>query len=457
MITTIFDPNVILTPIEMYYKKNIRPDSVLDYVQNIGKKPFIIFREQVIEHKDVYFFKLNNDSLFPTIDMIFKDPLSQFFDTLYPIDSETISLFIKSRSKNTKSIRIDFIITDFVVLKNDSGNKEEKIYNLKGKINFRDFVVRSYKGSSYETLQYLAKESNLGFGSNITSTNDVMTWINKGYHMSEFLTDISLCSYKSDDTFLWTYIDEHYYLNYVDIESLLNEDISKQICNTADIYVSNDIINKPLILTNNPDFNGSNLYIDKYRIDNNSYSVNWDLGYNSVLYYYDKLNKNINIFELDTISTVGKKSNLIIEKGIPTDNIYKKINRRNYYIGKMDTDNMHENYMYAYQQNVNNIKFLDKIRMVIVLKNINSEIRRYQLINVELYNLGKPDGDNRNESGESGAQQVGDRSNKINQRLSGEWLITGINYILEDNDYYQEIILVKRELTAVYKNIVQVK
>lgn len=47
-------------------------------------------------------------------------------------------------------------------------------------------------------------------------------------------------------------------------------------------------------------------------------------------------------------------------------------------------------------------------------------------------------------------KQTGKRQfeNKIIHKLSGEWLITGINFIFDRNSgNYQEVTLIKRELT----------
>ena len=36
---------------------------------------------------------------------------------------------------------------------------------------------------------------------------------------------------------------------------------------------------------------------------------------------------------------------------------------------------------------------------------------------------------------------------KLNKRLSGDWLITGINFVFDKKDgIYQEVVMVKREL-----------
>jgi hypothetical protein len=118
----------------------------------------------------------------------------------------------------------------------------------------------------------------------------------------------------------------------------------------------------------------------------------------------------------------------------------KKTNTRIYNMGFQDQDNVHENFLYSKKQNENNIEFLQKIKMNIVIQNPNMSIYRFQNVELVLYELNKP------YEGDDAKKQ----SHRINERLSGAWLIVGINYIFEKNNFYQEITLVKRELTSEY-------
>ncbi len=64
---------------------------------------------------------------------------------------------------------------------------------------------------------------NLGFSSNVRESNDEMTWINPNDTYKEFIKDITRYSWISEDSFIWTFIDFNYNLNYVDIQLELNE------------------------------------------------------------------------------------------------------------------------------------------------------------------------------------------------------------------------------------------
>jgi hypothetical protein len=74
--------------------------------------------------------------------------------------------------------------------------------------------------------------------------------------------------------------------------------------------------------------------------------------------FYNDVKKNFLIFDVDSITSPGDK---IIMKGKPQDEEFFKQNINLIYTGKIDTDNMHQNYHYSYIQNLRNITELRKI------------------------------------------------------------------------------------------------
>jgi hypothetical protein len=109
--------------------------------------------------------------------------------------------------------------------------------------------------------------------------------------------------------------------------------------------------------------------------------------------------------------------------------------------------------MYAYEQNLKNIEYLQKVKMVVNLKVINFNLYRFQKIKVKFYKLHELDA---NEKTVNFTQQDIDNpsfvskdydADKINNRLTGEWLITAINYTFNKiGGFSQEVTMVKREL-----------
>jgi predicted chitinase len=295
---------------------------------------------------------------------------------------------------------------------------------------------KSYKQmTSHKVLQQVARDIGLGFNTNIDDTNDKMTWINPGYYVADFIEEVVNSSYKDDDCFLSSFVDFYYNLNFVDINKELVRDISNDLTVT-DVSLFKAIDNSNieqgsvvrLVLTNDEAYRETNLYFSNYEIVNNSTGVSLQSGYNNVMKYYDVVNKDFLVFDLQSITTQNNKS--IILKGAPQDDNFYKLNTNVYYLGKLDTDNSFVNYNFTKIQNEKNLFELQKISMEITMGNPNLSLYKYQKVSVFVSN----------------------QSNMVtadlqNQRLSGEWLIMDIRYNLVSGKFTQIINLVKRELS----------
>lgn len=446
--------NKKLTSLQFSYKETVKDADAKSYADGIGKMPLIVINGVQIEAKDIKYLKLYNDRYLPELDLTFMDPTNKLIDSKYPLDQQVLSLMIKANEELLMPVRMDFWITDFTSVKSKGGDSDEKKYELKAKLDV-PYIIKnaSFKGTSYDVLKQIADQADLGFASNIEVTNDSMTWINCGIdYVREHIPEIVQRGYIDDNTFLWSYIDFWYNLNYIDINKQLAESTkdAKGLSGNQSVTGQEETI--PLILSNHPDYNQTNQYFDKFNLVNNSTEVNQDLGYLPHIYYYMTKEKKVVNVLLDTISTKGDKNDQIVLKGQPNNNNYALNQQKNYFLGKNDTDNSHDNYLYAEQLNLHNIKFLQKIRMNVILKKINFQLYRFQPINLQIYKLKELDSNPNPET----SQQIQSGQNrdkyKLNERLSGDWLIVGINYTYDrsgNNDSFaQEITLVRRELSA---------
>lgn len=438
-----FRSNLTLKDIIIDYKE--RDNTKIDlWASDIGSNFFLYLHNKndeegglIIDNKYLIKLKINNNSFYPTIDLIFRDPTFIIGNKLHPDDNTILSLFKKSNSKLLMSIRLDFIITNFRIIK-EIKNSSDRIYSIKAYLNFNDYIENnSYKGTSFAVLQNLALKCDLGFASNINDTNDSMVWINPGYYISEFIPKIVKNSFRSNNSFLYTFIDLYCNLNYVDIELQFDENTlkNKTIFNTKS-YTNDKESISDLILTNHPNLIGSNMYIDKYIIDNSAKDINWNIGLKSEIYYYNKTDNEYLIKDIDTITS--NKGNLI---NLKTVDEYE--NKRKFYLGFQDNDNVHENYLYSIKLNENNINF--KIKMNIILDNVNMSLYRFQYVEIIIYELETlySEGDSKNKTD----------SYRINDKLSGSWLITGISYLYDRGQSSQEISLVRRDLNIEYDKV----
>jgi hypothetical protein len=414
--------------------------------------PFVSFSNNLnIENENLIYLKVHNDKFLPWIELKFRDKSNRMIDELFPTDNSKVSILIQSQNENYWPIRMDFKITSFNPSNKKSGENNDIVYSALGVLDVDYLFYRnfwSFEGTSYKTLDKISKESNLGFSSNFSNTNDSMVWINPGLSFLEFVKDITEHSFKSMDTFLFSFVDFYYNLNFIDVENQLKENISEQktFLNevTPRLQKTNNSESKevPLKLTNHPDYLGTSLFIDKYNIDNSSTKTNLENGYSVINQHYNITNNEYVFKDIETLSDTGNNDQIVL-KDQPNQNNNLITNSKNKeYLGKIDEDNCHKNYLIAETQNKLNLDFSQKLKMVISLNQPNWGLYRFQKLNLELYKLTEVDAD------ENAPE---DNSNKLNRKLSGEWLITSINYVYyKGKGTTQTITLIKRELSANY-------
>jgi hypothetical protein len=150
-------------------------------------------------------------------------------------------------------------------------------------------------------------------------------------------------------------------------------------------------------------------------------------GYSTKLKYYDPVNKGFLIFDVESLTSTGDQS--IILKGKPQEENFVNDNKNLTYNGKIDADNMHNNYNYSAVQNERNLVDLMKIGLEIEMSLPNYNLYRFQKILVLI------------------SEQTPTPLNPMwNNRLSGEWLIIDIVYRFDNKKYTQILRLIKKEL-----------
>ena len=449
MITVLQRPTIELVKLEVNYDNGVKAGPDVDYnVEQIGKYPYIYITGTLIESNSIAYLKLYNNTVVPYIEMEFTDKTCRLVDDYFPLDGALVSMFLNANNDNLMPIRMDFKIYEFYVIKGKE-TTDALSYKIKAYINVDDLLLlkfETHKGTSFDVLKKITKDTKLGFASNVQSTDDGMTWLNGGDYKINFMYDIVSHSYISDDTFLFGYIDFYYNFNYIDIETALQEDVSDQTIatdrNTMIKDGKEDTV--PLILSNHPDKKMSGLFISKYTVDDKTTKINIDTTYNNVVSVYDKINFKYNDFLLDSISDSDSDNKIVLK----SDGLLYDEQKRFNWNGKFDEDNVHKNYLYAEYSNNQNLLFLQKLKMTIQLNKPNFNLYRFQKVNVELFNLGKPDTTETKPDDPS----KDNYENKIINKLSGEWLITSINYTFSNKEgNTQEITLIKRELTKKYE------
>lgn len=407
--------------------KNV--DKAQEVTSTLGYKPFVWYNGIQIDDQYISSLTLFSTGLIPRLSIVFTDQYGIMTETAFPLDDTKIKIFINPKSPGLKEIMMEFKIESFKALTGDL-LAIDAICDLNG-LYLKKFESYSQK-TSYETLQDLCKKIGLGFNSNIDNTSDKMTWINPGLSNQEFITHVITSAYKSDDAFLWCYIDFYYNLNFIDIETALKQDIKEQgniqnlgLGSIRKFTDKKDSVTG-LFLTNDKAHAQTNLYFSDYTVTNKSTRISIKDGYLNQVRFYDILDIEYLNFDVDSITSEGDKT--IILKGAPGDNKFFSEHTITTYNGKLDKDNMHSNYNYATVQNQHNISQIQKIGMNITMPQPNFNLYRFQKVRITLVD---------------DSPTVG--SSQINGRLSGEWLIVDIKFVLS-GDFIQTVSLIKREL-----------
>lgn len=423
-IQNIFPPTIDLGPIEFN-----SPSEDKKILSEVGKKPFIWLND--IQLNLVSKFKITSSGFLPTLSLTFKDTYSHFDNLRFPNDDGRVKVFIDSRNPLLRPIYIEFKITKFTKANGDG------VYNIEGIMNINRMLViksESFNSStSYEVLSKISRLSNIGFSTNIDSTDDKMTWINPGKKVYEFCTDILKRSYRSDTSFMWAFTDFYYNLNFIDIETQMNFDLNKQMgLVTPDLNEIQELLNSKensveasfLLLTNDVSNSSSPGFFESYKVYNSSTITSIEQGYSNKVKYYDWKTKEFLIFDIDPLTN---DKNVILKSD---DVEFLQENVRQHWEGKFINNNVHNNYHYSNIQNNINLNDIQKIGIEVVLPNLNFNIYRFMKIYVLFINQG-----------------MITISPLYNKKLSGEWIVTEIQFFLDfDNKMKQKVKLVRRGL-----------
>jgi hypothetical protein len=435
IISQIDKPSISLPPMQ-YDVTNSKTDNE-DVTTNLGFTPFVWYNGIQIQERYIQQLELYYDDLVPKAKIIFGDPTGILSSPEgRPLDDTKFEIFLNSGSEHIKSIHLKF------KLEQDQMNKRDNSMTIVGTLDLKDFYKinqKSYKGTSFESIRTVAKELQLGFNSNINNTDDSMVWKGTNRIFKDFITDMIRHSYITDDSFMIGYIDYYWCFNYVDIEKEwkrdIKADVGVQSQGMSSMDETNDIKIVPLVLSNDQAENYGNFYFNKYQLNNNSTKQSITKGQFTKSIAYDRLSKTFQIFDVDSLTSQGDDK--VILKGSPGDKDELNSNFRTKYSGKIDTENMHKNYLYAETQNRINLDNLVRISVDMELPQPNFNLYKFQKVKINFIN----------------PKQTITNLKKLDERLSGEWIIIDIRYRWTKGALLQLVKAVRKELGKTQEEI----
>ena len=377
--------------------------------KNMGNiEPFIKVNKYVFGRAQVRYVNLTLSGVLPRCVVEVEDTKGGFEVDSYPRDGDVFTLLINSKNQSTfKSIHMDFSITNISATKAVEGEPASIVMDGVVKIPkiFGENCQKLDSASSLDHMEMVARELKIGLATNIDATDDTMARIQAYETYLEFIKSIVFDSYISDDAFQKYYIDQYYYLNYVEVNKIFNSSnpsISELQASLASSQVSYgedgstegedpDDAEMPLLLTNLRNMKGLNNYVEEVEIINNSNKISLKAGNkrNVMIYENNSEDERLQKFDIEPLTSTNISDIEEPLKGRRGEEDYQD-NVKYKYIGRQDTGedglgNVHPNSVFAKLHNKQNEMETQKMKVKVTLNSFNPSIYKYQKIPLLMY------------------------------------------------------------------------
>lgn len=484
-ILTITEPTIKLDKVVFESFGEGEPDATRA-ITSKGYLLMVSINGYIFTDRDILRMTLNCGGPLPTINLTISDSLGLFNIDTFPRDGDVINFRMGTLDKTTyKDIRIDFDITSADQPRQNSDVRGGK-YNFSGRIKVPGLYAdecKSYgKGTSLDHVEAIANDLKLGVATNIDSANDKMNLILPYSTRFDTLQDLVRHSYIDEDSFQTYCIDQYYYINYVNLNTLLESEESFEEMIYAYDKEFNDTVGsgsddstnqskKTLLLTNHKRDIGTNLFIEAQSLINNAGSKLKKNGYKRTLQFFENdSDEGLVSHEIEPLS--GKNMSDIEEpmKGRRGEERYKGETKTKYTGRKnadLETSHTHLNYEYAAISNAQNIDEIKKMSLEVSLAAFNPAIHLYQKLPVLIYTghqqkLGadKVIKDAKKEKGfdtvvDEDASMLNSGSYVVDEFLSAFYIVGGIEYTYKsgDSSVKQKLRLLRREWPSRINNL----
>jgi hypothetical protein len=487
-ILALIEPSIQLDKIKFTPFKDAKGETNVN--EGIGADvPYVIINGYQFEEKDIISLEISLSDLVPKISLSVTDGAGQFMVDTFPRDGDVISVRIAAPQSDVyKDIRIDFDIIDVQMPAKAGFEIGSGLvrYNFTGVMKvpglFSDKCQYLESDTSVNHLSQIANELGLGLATNIDAANDAMQFIIAYDSMIDAIKNRVDHSYIDDESFQTFSIDPYYYINYVNLNSILEseEDIEQVLLNIerksgeetkADVNNSEEVsnVNVAQVLSNHENYEGTNMYIIRYGLKNKSGKAMQANGYKRTVQFYENDSEGQLSFDIEALSSTKLRDIEEPLKGRRGEERYKSETKAKY-MGRTHADensNVHLNYNYARMHNQQNIDELKKMVFEVELDGFNPAFHKYQKLPVLIYNYTADQvrGSNLTKQAKArenfdaseindGTDQLGDNAT-LDDFLSGYYVIGDIKYRYSSKKEVitQVLTLLRREWPSRLNNI----
>lgn len=486
-ILTIVEPSIELDKLKFEsYKENEGKNNTSKSYGGDGE-PFVSINGYNFSPEDIFNFEIRTDGYVPTLTVTIVDTKGQFGIDTFPRDGDVINVRIASKHQSLyKDIRIDFDIdrVQTPALASFKYGVGAAKYSFTGTMKipgmFADVCKYYESATSKDQLIQIATDLGLGFATNIETTDDSMKMLIAYDTIVDSMINRVEHSYIGDSSFQTFSIDPYYYVNYVDINALIESEESfektlKELDVTFQDIVDNENTKEPAeitnVLTSHNRAEGTSLHIAAYSLKNLSGAAVKANGYKRTLQYYENDSED-GLINFDVEAMTSSKLKDIDEplRGRRGEDRYKQETKYKY-MGRLDVNpdnaNTHLNYNFARIHNKQNMDELKKLVLEVELSGFNSSLHKYQKVPIAIFNqvqsqvTADTELKNRKEDQNFDVKQKVDENDNISDPSSLDEFLSGF-YIIGDIKYKyskkvgritQSLTLLRREWPSRFNNI----
>lgn len=415
-ILAVVEPALMPTEIKMEALAEDEGDNVDKQTKAIGAfEPFILCNGVQIKRVNIESFEIELSGNVPRCSVSFTD-LGAFKVDSMPRDGDFFTILLNSKHQETfKSIHMDFDIIEVnssADAPDVEGNSEISLEGI-AKIPrlFGEDCQVLDSDTSLAHLEKIARDLELGLATNVESTDDKQARIQAYETFLDFIKSIVEDSYISDDAFAKWYIDQYYYLTYVDINKIFNsknpklDEVMSVLTSftnseaqrrTSEDSTDSDNIQVPLILTNHLELTGLSCYIRDFEIVNNSSKISLKAGNSRNVQIYDNNSEKGERFQEFTIEPLTTEELTELEeplKGNRKDERYKDQVKYKY-MGRQNAGddglgNTHANSAFTKLHRKQNQMELEKMKLKCTVEGFNPSLYKFSKVPVVIYHYDK--------------------------------------------------------------------
>jgi hypothetical protein len=423
--------------------------------------PLVQINKYKFTENELTYFRLELTEFLPRITVTVVSSDGVFLSKSYPKDGDPLSVFIRSRIDEFNPIRCDFDIDYIQSNPSSDSSGDVTSYTISGTLRvprlYAEFCKVFKEQTSFNALLSVAQEMKLGFASNETMTQDQMTWICPFDNYSKFVRDVTMASYKDDDSFFNTWIDQYYILNFVNVNNQFGDDFELEEAfetfNAEKDFNEGKEVSKfdmKLLLSNHKNLRGTGNWISGYTLLNNCGEIVKQNGYRRYVQFYDKNSDDepkskYQSYFIEPASTRGVDEKILLRGRVKEPEIFKEMNK-NKFMGvqaSRPVSAMHENYLHAKVNNWQNGREIEKMVLHVSLTKCNFNLYRGQRVPVLILNQG---GNVRQKTTQD-PEIPESFPLSMDKFLSGYYYISGMTITWDDTtaNFFQDVYLSRRE------------